>query len=126
MADALETLLAQRRIAENAKRAALAHAQAQLEQAERRLANLERDFARACREIERTGTSLAANLERAVEAARSAVLLRRTETEELRSQALAAIREREIAEALKRRRAAEYAALQARKEERELDEANQA
>ena len=69
---------------------------------------------------------MAANLERAVEAARSAVLLRRTETEELRSQALAAIREREIAEALKKRRAAEYAALQARKEERELDEANQA
>jgi hypothetical protein len=100
--------------------------QAQLQQAERRLANLELGFARACREIGRTGTAPAAHLERAVADARFAVLQRRAETEEVRNQALEAVRDREIAEALKRRRASEYAALQARKEERELDEANQA
>jgi len=65
-------------------------------------------------------------MERAGARARSGVLLQRGETAELRNQALAAVREREAAEALTMRRRAEYAAREVRKEERELDEANQA
>jgi hypothetical protein len=107
-----------------AKRAALAQAQVQLGQAQRHLDRIENDFVRACVEIDRTGAAPAAHLERAVAAARSAVLRCRTETEELRNHALAAVRQREAAEALKARRMAEYAAREARKEERELDEAN--
>jgi len=118
-------LLAQRLSAEHDKRAALARALARLGDAQRRLARLEDDFARVCRRIERTGVSLAANLESAVEAARSAVLQYRDETDDLRSQAREAIREREAAQALKTRRMTERAAREARKEERELEEANQ-
>lgn len=86
---------------------------------------LETDLARACRELERTGALLVANLERAVVAARSAVLLHRDETAGLRTEALAAIREREAAQALKTGRMAECAAREVRKEERDLEEANQ-
>ncbi len=123
---ALEALLAQRRSVEHAKRAALAQSQARLEQAERDLARVESDFARVCREVGETGAALAASFEPAVVWARSAVFLRRAETTELRNQALEAVREREAAEALKMRRSAAHAAREARKEERELDEANQA
>jgi flagellar biosynthesis chaperone FliJ len=122
--DALEALLARRRSAEHAKRASLAQAQARLEKAERHLGRLENDFLRARGEIDRTGAAPAAHFERAVAAARSAVLLCRTETEELRNHALVAIREREAAEALKTRRMAEWSAREDRKEERELEEAD--
>jgi len=50
----------------------------------------------------------------------------RSEVDELRSRALAAVRRRQAAEALKARRLADLAAREARKEERELAEANQA
>jgi len=83
-------------------------------------------MARACRQIDRAGAAPAAYLERAVVAARSAVLLCRTETDELRNQALAAVGLRGAAGALKERRIAERAACEARKEEREFDDANQA
>jgi hypothetical protein len=108
------------------KRAVLAQAQMRLGRAQRHLDRLENDFVRACGEIDRMGAAPAAHLEAALVAARSAVLRCRTETEELRKHALAAVRQREAAEALKARRMAEYAAREARKEERELDEANQA
>ena len=68
---------------------------------------------------------MAARLESAVSAARSLVLRHLNETAERRNEALGAIREREAAQALKTRRMAECAAREARKEERELEEANQ-
>ncbi len=73
-----------------------------------------------------TGSALAASIDGAVTAARSTVLACQNEMTELRDQARAAMREREAAETLKARRTTEYAAQEARKEERELDEANQA
>jgi flagellar biosynthesis chaperone FliJ len=116
----------QRRSNEHGRRAELVSAQRRLEQAEHHLSALESEFVRACRDIGRAGVAPVAHLERAVAAARGAVLFCRTETDGLRAHALAAVRQREAAEALKARRTAESAARQARKEERELDEANQA
>jgi hypothetical protein len=104
----------------------LARAKTREEQAQLHLTGLQDDLARACCDVGRTGMSLAAHVERGIAAARAAVLQSRAETDELRVQVAAAARQRQAAEALKTRRMAELSAREARKEERELDEANQA
>ncbi len=121
----LEPLLLQRKAIENVRLATLARAQIRLEQARARLARLELEFARSFVAIPRGGSALPAELERAVAAARTAASRCIAETDEARAPLLEAVRDRKAIEALKQRRLAEYDAREARKEERELDEANQ-
>lgn len=120
----LEPLLLQRKAIENVRLATLARAQARLEQAHAHLARLELEFAGAFAEIPRGGSALLAELERAVTAAQTAVARCVAETDEVRVPLLEAVANRKAIEALKKRRLAEYDAREARKEERELDEAN--
>jgi flagellar export protein FliJ len=82
------------------------------------------EFAGAFAEIPRGGSALPAELERAVAAAQTAVARCVAETDEARVPLLEAVANRKAIEALKKRRLAEYDAREARKEERELDEAN--
>jgi len=120
----LEPLLQQRKSIEDEKLAALARAQAQLETARAHLARLELEFARAFGDIRRSGSALPAELERSIGAARSTVSEYLAAASEAKTAALAATRNRKVLAELKRRRLAEFAVREARKEERELDEAN--
>ncbi len=115
----------QRQAFENVRLATLTRAQVRLEQARANLARLEFEFARSFAAIPRGGSALPAELERAVAAAQTAVSRCVAETEEARAAVLDAVRDRKAIEALKKRGLAEYDAREARKEERELDEANQ-
>jgi len=121
----LEPLLLQRKAIENVRLATLARAQERLAEAQAHLARLELEFARSFVAIPRGGSALPAEIERAAAAARMAVSRCIAETDEARAPLLEAVRDRKAIEALKRRRLAEYDAREARKEERELDEANQ-
>jgi len=120
----LEPLLQQRKSIEDEKLAALARAQAQLETARAHLGRLELEFARVFGDISRSGSALPAELERSIGTARSTVSEYLAAASEAQTAALAATRNRKVLEELKRRRLAEFAVREARKEERELDEAN--
>jgi flagellar export protein FliJ len=120
----LEPLLQQRKSIEDEKVAALVRAQGRLETARRHLARLESEFARAFGDIRRSGSALPAELERSIAAARATVSQSLDITSQAQTAVLEAARDRKVLEELKRRRLAEFAAREARKEERELDEAN--
>ena len=120
----LEPLLQQRKSIEDEKLAALARAQARLETARLHLAQLESEFARAFGDIRRSGSALPAELERSIGAARATVSQCLDAASQAQTAVLEAARDRKVLEELKHRRLAEFATREARKEERELDEAN--
>jgi len=122
----LEALLSQRHAVESAKRRHFEQAQARLNQTQRNLERREADFAARVNAWDPNHVRSLAELERSIAELR--VTARRYEIEagEAKTALLEAMRDRKALEMLKKRRFAEYAAREARKEERELDEANQA
>lgn len=121
----LETLLAQRRAVENAKRLILTGAQQRLDEIQRRLSGLESDFCARVNAWDPARTRGIAELERSIAELRAVAQRYSDEADAARAALLPAMRDRKALELLKKRDLAEYAARQARKEERELDEANQ-
>ncbi|HET9393364.1 MAG TPA: flagellar FliJ family protein [Candidatus Rubrimentiphilum sp.] len=122
----LEALLAQRRAVENAKRQILARAQGRLDEIQVRLNRLESDFSARVNAWDPDSAATIAELERSIAELRAVARRYSDEADAARAALLPAMRDRKALELLKKRRLAEFAARQARKEERELDEANQA
>lgn len=122
----LEALLARRQAVENAKLQHLAQAQQRLDRTQHRLDRLESDFAARVHAWDPDRARLLAELERSITQLRAAALQCELKVHEAKTALLEATRDRKALELLKKRRFAEYVAREARKEERELDEANQA
>jgi flagellar FliJ protein len=122
----LEALLTRRQAVENVKRQQLAQAQRRFDEAQRRLDRLESDFAARVNAWDPDRVRSLTELERSIAELRVAAQQYKLEADEARAALLEAMRDRKALELLKKRRFAEYAAREARKEERELDEANQA
>ncbi len=122
----LEALLSQRRAVENAKRQHLAQTQQLLNEAQHRLERLESDFAAWVNAWDPNRVRAVTELERSIAELRAVAQRYKLEVDEARAALLEAMRDRKALELLKKRRFAEYSAREARKEERELDEANQA
>ena len=122
----LEALLLRRQGLENAKRQILAKAQQRLDETQRRLDGLESDFAARVNAWNPDRARFFNELERSIAELRAVASRQEREAGEARAALLEAMRDRKALELMKKRRLAEYAAHKARKEERELDEANQA
>lgn len=122
----LEVLLSQRHAVESAKRRHFAQAQERLNQTQQHLDRLEADFTARVNAWDPNHVRSLAELERSIAQLRTAARRYEIEAGEAKAALLAAMRDRKALELLKKRRLAEYAAREARKEERELDEANQA
>lgn len=121
----LEALLVQRRAVENAKRKVLAQAQQQLDEVHRRLEKLESEFSELVRAWHPDRVRPLAELERSIAELGAIASRHEGKVDDARAAVLEAMRDRKALELLKKRRLAEFAAREARKEERELDEANQ-
>lgn len=121
---ALEPVLRLRKSHETELAAELAQARRDLERAQSRLREQERDLAIALSDLARSGARVAAEFERTAAAARSAAASCEEAVRDAQAALAAAMRDRKAIESLKSRRLAEFAAEEARKEERELDEAN--
>ena len=122
----LEALLLRRRAVEDANREALAKVQRRLDETRRRLGRLESDFAELVTAWDPNRAGTLAEFERSIAELRNAASACEREAGEASAALVKAMRDRKALELLKKRRFAEYAAREARKEERELDEANQA
>lgn len=122
----LEALLAQRRAVENAKRQIFEKAQQRLDETQRRLGALEAHFSASVKAWDPDRAVAVVELERSIAELRAVALRYEDQVDEARAALLPAMRDRKALELLKQRRLDEYQARQARKEERELDEANQA
>jgi flagellar export protein FliJ len=122
----LEALLAQRQAIETAKRQRFEHERRRLDETQRRLERLEADFATRVNAWDPNQIRLLTEFERNIAELRAAAQRYKLEVDEARAALMEAMRDRKALELLKKRRFAEYAAREARKEERELDEANQA
>ena len=122
----LEALLLQRRAVEEANREVLAKVQRRLDETRRRLGRLESDFAELVTAWDPNRAGTLAECERSIAEVRNAASACEREAGEVSTALLKAMRDRKALELLKKRRFAEFAGREARKEERELDEANQA
>jgi flagellar biosynthesis chaperone FliJ len=122
----LEALLAQRRVVESARRQRFAELQQHADETRQRLQQLESDFATRVSAWDPDRVRSLAELEKSIAGLRAAAARYEPEVSEARAALLEAMRDRKALELLKKRRLAGYAAREARKEERELDEANQA
>jgi flagellar export protein FliJ len=120
----LEPLLQIRRARENELAGELARARRRLDRAQALLRRYEGGFSEALSLLGREGSRPIAELERAATLARTSAGRCAQEVEIAAAALAAAVRDRKAIEALKNRRAAKFAAAEARKEERELDEAN--
>ena len=120
----LEPLLQLHKAREAELAAALARAQRDLESSEAHARELEAELASVVCDLANSGMLLAVELERSAAAARTSVASRREAVHEARAALADGMRERKAIELLKDRRLAEFLAEEARKEERELDEAN--
>jgi flagellar export protein FliJ len=120
----LEPLLRLRQAREAHRVFELAQARRRLERAQARARELERELAKAVSQIGYGGAARAAEYDAAADEARSAVARCEDDVRAAADELTVARRDRKAIELLKIRRLAEHAAAQARKEERELDEAN--
>jgi len=122
----LEALLLRRRAVENANREVLANVHRRLDETRRRLGRLESDFAGLVSAWDPTRARALIEFESSIAELREVASACEREADEATADLLKAMRDRKALELLKKRRLAEFAAREARKEERELDEANQA
>lgn len=120
----LEPLLVLRKARETEAAFELARAQRDLERAQNGLRELEAGMAGALGEIARTGATRVGEFEVAAAAVRRSIARFEEGVGEAKAALSDAMRDRKAVEALKERRQAEFEAEEARKEERELDEAN--